>query len=63
MYQNRPTIILLDENMTNLDLQAEILFKKLKSVNICFTDLKKAAQFISKNKLDEDFKQNHFNKN
>ena len=52
MYQNRPTIILLDENMTNLDLQAEILFKKLKSVNICFTDLKKAAQFISKNKLD-----------
>ena len=32
MYQNRPTIILLDENMTNLDLQAEILFKNSRAL-------------------------------
>ena len=52
MHQNKPTIILLDKKMTNLDLDAEKLFNKLKNVNICFTNLKKAALFISNNKLN-----------
>ena len=47
MSQNRPAIVLLNEKMINLDKDAINIFKKLKNVNICFTDMKKAASFLS----------------
>lgn len=47
MCQNQPVVILLDNKLINLNYETGKLFKKLKSVNICFTSTKKAVDFLN----------------